>query len=63
MRKVKEMLKSLLVNTLDIDYAYEMGRDCALNGANITNCHFSLFASREQTEAWERGKESAEQEL
>lgn len=41
--------------------AYQMGRDCALNGANTTNCHFTLFATPHLTAAWERGKAEAEQ--
>jgi hypothetical protein len=43
-----------------IQWAYAMGRDCALNGPNQTNCHFSLFATPEQTRAWEKGKAEAE---
>lgn len=40
----------------DADYAYEMGKDCAINGANETNCHFSIFSTPENTKAWEKGK-------
>ena len=43
--------------------ARDAGRDCALNGANTTNCHFSLFSSPELTRAWEEGKKQAEREL
>lgn len=42
----------------DLKYCEEMGRDCALNGANTTNCNFRLFRSPEHTKAWERGKNS-----
>lgn len=42
--------------------AYDLGRDCALHGANTVNCHFTIFASREQTTEWERGKASVAQE-
>ena len=38
------------------EYAEKMGRDCAVNGANTTNCNFRLFARSELTKAWERGK-------
>lgn len=62
MDELKNMIKSLLVTTRDIDRSYDMGKDYALNGVNKTNCHFSLFASREQTEAWERGKKDGEKE-
>ena len=44
------------------DYAYRMGRDCAVNGPNTTNCHHSIFSSPESTRAWERGKRDAEVE-
>jgi ribosome modulation factor len=37
-------------------HAYAAGYDCGLNGGNTTNCHFSLFSTRELTEAWEHGK-------
>ena len=43
------------------EYAYKMGKDCALNGANEKNCHFSIFSSPEHTRAWERGKKEAEE--
>lgn len=46
-----------LSSTPEIDHAREMGRDYARNGANTTNCHFSLFCTREHTEAWERGRD------
>ncbi len=35
---------------------YEWGWDCAMRGPNITNCHFSIFSTRENTAEWERGK-------
>jgi hypothetical protein len=43
--------------------AYCTGRDCALNGANTMNCHFSYFARPELTRAWEEGKKQGESEL
>ena len=39
------------------DYAYEMGKDYALNGANTTNCHFSIFSNPKNTKSWERGRD------
>jgi len=42
------------------EYAYKMGFDCAVNGANTTNCHFSIFASKDKTKAWETGKQDGE---
>ena len=44
----------------DESYAYRMGKDSVVNGANITNCHFTLFTSKELTEAWERGVKDAD---
>ena len=38
------------------DYAYKMGVDCALNGANAENCHFSIFSSKKNSTSWEIGK-------
>lgn len=38
---------------------YDMGFDCGMNGANKINCHFSLFATREQTKRWEHGRDVA----
>jgi len=38
--------------------AYDLGVDCAKNGVNTTNCHFSIFDSSSLTKAWERGRDS-----
>jgi len=40
----------------ELQYAYEMGKSCAENGANLINCHFNIFSSPEKTKAWEEGK-------
>jgi len=37
------------------DYAYKMGFDSSVNGANTANCHFSIFSTIETTKAWEDG--------
>lgn len=42
--------------TVTKEYAERMGYDAEFNGANTTNCHFSLFGSPELTKAWELGK-------
>ena len=34
---------------------YEAGYDAGLNGANLINCDFRLFATPGQTKEWERG--------
>jgi len=35
---------------------YKLGFDCGLNGANMENCHCSIFSSPENTKKWEQGK-------
>ena len=40
--------------------AYELGRDCGINGPSSTNCNFRLFALPAMTKAWEQGKADAE---
>jgi ribosome modulation factor len=42
------------------EYAHKMGYDCGKNGANLKNCHFTIFSRREFTKAWEEGKRKAE---
>jgi len=56
MTELAELIKGLIPPKRSKEYAYKMGKDCAKNGANIKNCHFSIFSSKENTEAWERGK-------
>lgn len=34
---------------------YEAGYDAGKNGANTTNCNFSIFSKPEKTREWERG--------
>lgn len=34
---------------------YKNGYDAGLNGPNTGNCHFSNFATKEQTKDWEAG--------
>ena len=43
-------------------HEYKMGFDAAKNGANTTNCHFTLFATKAQTAEWERGNRDAKQQ-
>ena len=56
MKEMAELIKALTPPKRSKDYAYKMGKDCAKNGANTTNCHFSIFSSKENAEEWERGK-------
>ena len=60
MKEIEKFIKGLIPSKRSKEYAYKMGKDCAKNGANTTNCHFSIFSSKENTEAWERGKKEKE---
>lgn len=42
--------------TKDELLAFNAGRDCALRGPDLVNCHFAHFRERRLTDAWERGK-------
>jgi len=55
MQEIKELIKKLPPPKRSKEYAYKMGLDNAKNGANITNCHFSIFSSPENIRAWEKG--------
>ena len=52
-------IKSTVARPCEIRKA---GYDCEKNGANLTNCHFALFATAELTKAWEQGKEDYKKE-
>lgn len=54
--ELKELVKDLIPPKRSKEYAYKMGLDCAKNGANEKNCHFSIFSSPENTRAWEKGE-------
>ena len=41
----------------ELQNAYEMGKDNAINGSNETNCDFRIFSSPEKTKEWERGRD------
>ena len=47
---------------MDKEYAYKMGYDCGKRGANLKNCHFTIFSQEEFTKSWEEGKRKAEKE-
>lgn len=51
---MKQILE-LIPKKRSTEYAYKMGIDCAKNGADLKNCHFSIFSSKENMEAWEKG--------
>ena len=53
--KMEEIIKKLIPPKRNKAYAYKMGKDCAKNGSNTENCHFSIFSSRENADEWQRG--------
>lgn len=55
MQEIKELTKKLIPSKISKEYAYKMGKNCAKNGANFENCHFSIFSSIENTDEWVRG--------
>ena len=48
------------VPSIDVAEAYRRGWECGEHGPDMFNCHFSIFATKENTKAWERGKRDAE---
>lgn len=42
-------------NDQEHQHAYDMGFDCAVNGANQKNCHVGLFFDKDSKDAWEKG--------
>lgn len=56
------LLRRFTIQSPELAKCYELGYDCAVNGANTTNCHFSIFSSPDRTKAWEDGKKVGEQE-
>ena len=40
-------------------YAFKQGYDSVVSGPDLVNCHFSVFATPENTKAWERGAAEA----
>ena len=57
------LIKRIVSDAQDIASSitpYRAGLECGLYGPNETNCHFSLFSTREKTTDWERGKKAGE---
>lgn len=44
----------------DLKLCYEMGYLAGLNGANVNNCHFGLFATKEKSDTWSKGKKDGD---
>lgn len=38
-----------------LEHAYEMGQSAREHGANVINCNFTIFESKESKDAWEDG--------
>jgi len=51
----KRRLVRHLEGKLPTDHAYEMGQNYHENGPDEFNCHWTLFATVGEKEAWERG--------
>ena len=60
--EIQELLRKLPRPVTERD-AWSYGVDCALNGSNTDNCHFSIFSTPERTKQWENGKKAAEEFL
>jgi hypothetical protein len=63
MKRSARSISDIFPPSRSLEYAYNMGIDYVLNGANETNCHFSIFMSPENVRAWERGKTDAEVQI
>ncbi len=57
--ETKAVLAKLTIPEVKQTEAYKQGYDYGVNGANTTNCHFSIFSSKANTKEWERGKAAA----
>jgi len=44
---------------VNAEICFKAGYDAEMNGANTTNCHFSLFSNPQFAAAWENGKKQA----
>lgn len=53
--EISKNIKKLIPKMKSKEYAYKMGVDCAKNGENLENCNFSIFSSKENMKAWEKG--------
>ena len=59
MQSITEILLS--IPQPDLRHCFQMGYECEMSGANTTNCHFSIFSTKERMQAWEAGKKQAAQ--
>lgn len=49
-------ISKLVVPGRSLEDCFTAGKDCAINGANDDNCHYSIFSLQENTAEWESGK-------
>jgi|GEM_PF-5113668 len=57
---IQELITRLVPPQRSEAYAYKMGFNCGFYGPNQENCHFSIFSSPRNAQAWEDGKRAAE---
>lgn len=57
---LKELSDKLMPPNRSEDECYKAGFSCGLHGANETNCHFALFATKAKMEQWAEGKRAGE---
>ena len=55
----KQKLVRILEGKSEVDHCYEMGKRFHQDGPDGINCHFTVFCTREKTDAWERGVKDA----
>jgi len=55
----KQRMSRNLEGKSEVDHAYEMGKSYHDYGPDGINCHFTIFATREQADAWEKGFKDA----
>jgi len=55
----KQKMVRNLEGKSEVDHCYEMGRSFHQDGPDGINCHWTVFSTREKTDAWERGFKDA----
>ena len=61
--RIVETLPGALEARRAFQSVYDAGRDAALNGPTMHNCHACWFASAESRELWERGHQAGREEV
>lgn len=60
--RIVEALPGALEARRAFPSVYDAGRDAALNGPTMHNCHLCWFATPESRELWERGHQAGREE-